>query len=62
MENIDKIFWAVIIAVGIWAALTPGRQLGWLPENRYRISNYIPPIVYVLMFIVLGGILFFNTK
>jgi hypothetical protein len=61
MENIDKIFWVIIIAVGIWAAATPGRQFKFLPENRYRISNYIPPAVYVLIFIVLG-LMLFKTK
>ena len=61
MKNFDKIFWAVVGAVGIWAALTPGRQLKFLPENKYRISNYIPPIVYVLVFIVLG-LMLFKTK
>ena len=62
MENFDKFFWVIVIAVGIWAAATPGRQFKFLPENRYRISNYIPPIVYVLAFVVLGAVLFLKTK
>jgi len=61
MQKFDQIFWAGVIAFGIWAALTPGRQLKFLDENRYRISNYLPPIVYVLVFIVLG-LMLFKTK
>jgi len=59
MENFDKIFWAVVIAVGIWAAATPGRQFKFLPENRYR---NIPPIVTVLALVILGGMIFLKTK
>jgi uncharacterized protein HemY len=56
----DKIFWAVIILVGIWAAVTPGNQLSVIPEeyNRYRISNYIPSLVYVVFFLVFAYMLF----
>lgn len=56
--DFDKIFWAALIGVGIWAALTPGRQLSFLPENRYR---KLPPIVTVLAFLVLAGLVF-RTK
>lgn len=59
MDNFDKIFWAVVIAVGIWAAATPGRQFKNLPEGRYA---RLPPIAYVLAFVVLGGLLFLKSK
>jgi hypothetical protein len=59
MENFDKIFWAVVIAVGIWAAATPGRQFKNLPEGRYA---RLPPIVTVLALVILGGMIFLKTK
>jgi hypothetical protein len=57
----DNVFWATIILVGIWAAITPGRQ--WpsaIPEeyNRYRLGTYIPWYVVVLFFLVLAYMLF----
>ena len=55
MKNFDQIFWAIIGAVGIWAAVTPGRRLKFSPENRY---NKLP----LLGLVVLGGVLFFNTR
>jgi hypothetical protein len=60
MKNFDQIFWAVVIAVGIWAAATPGRQFKFLPE-RYSIFNQLPPIVNVLMLLVVG-LMLFKTK
>ena len=56
----EKIFWAVIIAIGLWAALTPGRQLKFLPENKYRVK--LPPIVYIVAFSWLAYAIFIKTK
>jgi hypothetical protein len=48
--------------VGIWAAVTPGRQLGFLGKNiRYNLFSQLPPIVTVLIFVVLG-LMLFKTK
>lgn len=53
MENI---FWAAVIAFGIWAAVTPGRQFPSAVPDRYRFN--IPPAIIVLMFIYIGYIIF----
>jgi hypothetical protein len=54
MDNLDKVFWAFIILIGIWAAVTPGNQLSAIPEeyNRYRLGTYIPwPVVVLILFV-----------
>ena len=62
MKNFDQIFWTVIGAVGIWATVTPGHQLGFLGENnRYNILNQLSPVVTVMAFLVLG-VMIFKTK
>ena len=56
----DKVFWAAVILVGIWAAAKPGNQLSAIPEeyNRYRIATYIPWYVFVVFFFVFAYTLF----
>lgn len=56
MDNLDKVFWAAVILIGIWAAVTPGNQLSAIPEeyNRYRLAKYIPWYVFVVFFLVFG--------
>jgi len=62
MKNFDEIFWAVIGAVGIWAVITPGRQIGFLGENnRYDILNQLSPVATVMAFVVLC-VMIFKTK
>jgi hypothetical protein len=56
MNTQEKLFWGAVIAVGIWTAVTPGRQFKFLPENKHRLN--FPPIVYVLMFSVIAYMLF----
>lgn len=56
MDNFEKFFWAGVIAVGIWAAVTPGRQFPSAVPARYRVK--LPPAVIVLMFLYLGYTLF----
>ena len=59
MKNFDQLFWAVLGATAIWAAVTPGKQLAWLRPYRYQFP--IPSIGYVLIVLVLVG-LWFKTK
>jgi len=56
MKNFENIFWFTLIAVGIWGALTPGRQFKFLPEKPYSFN--IPPIVSVLIFVFIAYMLF----
>jgi hypothetical protein len=35
MKNSDQLFWAIVIVIGIWAAVTPGRQI----EIKKRYEN-----------------------
>ena len=62
MKNFEKIFWAIIIAVGLWAAATPGRQIPSAVPDRYRISRHVPPYVFVALFLGLGYMLFLRSR
>jgi hypothetical protein len=53
----DKVFWAAVILIGIWAAVTPGNQLSPIPEE-YRLATYIPWYVFVVFFFVFAYTLF----
>ena len=56
----DKVFWAAVILIGIWAAMTPGNQLSAIPDdlNRYKFATYIPWYVFVVFFFVFAFTLF----
>jgi hypothetical protein len=60
MDNLDKVFWAAVIIVGIWAAATPGHQLSLRPKEyyRYSIANYIPWYFFVVFFLCFAYALF----
>jgi quinol-cytochrome oxidoreductase complex cytochrome b subunit len=50
MKNFDQVFWIVMmIVIGIWAAVTPGRQIkSWIPDDRF------PPFVFILALVYLA--------
>ena len=53
MKNFEQVFWIVMmIVIGIWAAVTPGRQIkSWIPDDRYK---NIPPFVFILALVYLA--------
>jgi hypothetical protein len=60
----DKVFWAAVILIGIWAAMKPGNQLSAIPDdlNRYKFSTYIPWYVFVVFFFVFALTLFIKKS
>ena len=58
MKNAED--WVVIafIAVGLWAAVTPGRQIPSAIPDRYRVSSYLPTWVMVALWLVIAYMYF----
>jgi hypothetical protein len=58
MKKVEDWAVAALIAVGLWAAVTPGRQIPSAVPDRYRISNYIPPWIMVAFWLVFAYMYF----
>lgn len=56
----EKIFWAIIIAIGVWAALTPGRQIPSAVPDKYRVR--LPTIVILAAAAWIGYMVFIDSK
>ena len=58
MKNTEDWAMAAVIAVGLWAAVTPGRQIPSVIPDRYRVSSYLPTWVIVALWLVFAYVYF----